>query len=118
MNDWTEEFEPNEPTDLAEGNGTMVLVLGVISIVCGVIGPCFCYASGIAVLTGIGAWTMGNKDLAGIEAGEVDPAGRGGASTGKICGIIGVFLGAGFLSFSILSLALLLLVDRGMVPPQ
>ncbi len=60
--------------------GTTLLVLGILSIVvCQILGPI--------------TWIMGNKDLAKINAGLMDPAGLDQTKIGKILGIIGtVFL--------------------------
>ena len=56
--------------------GTLILVLGILSLVlCGPIG--------------IAAWIMGNTDLKEIDAGRMDPAGRGNTHAGRICGMIG-----------------------------
>jgi hypothetical protein len=55
---------------------TLILVLGILSIfICGPLG--------------IAAWIMGNKDLKEMDAGVMDPSGRGNTSAGRICGIIG-----------------------------
>ena len=68
------------PSDsLKPHRGTTVLVLGIIGLAC-----CF--------IAGIIAWVMGNKDLAEMNAGSMDPAGRGLTQAGKICGMISVAL--------------------------
>lgn len=59
--------------------GTLILVLGILSLV--VCGP-----------LGIAAWIMGNADLREIDAGLMDPEGRGTTQAGKICGIIACVL--------------------------
>ncbi len=59
--------------------GTLILVLGILSLV--VCGP-----------IGIAAWIMGNGDLKEIDAGRMDPAGRGNTNAGRICGMVGTFL--------------------------
>lgn len=59
--------------------GTVILVLGILGIV--VCGIC-----------GIVAWVMGNADLREIDAGLMDPAGRGTTQAGKILGMISVGL--------------------------
>jgi hypothetical protein len=59
--------------------GTVVLVLGILGLVC-----CF--------ICGIIAWVMGNTDLRDMDAGRMDPSGRGLTQAGKICGIISVVL--------------------------
>jgi len=59
--------------------GTMVLVLGILSMV-------------LCVICGIIAWVMGNADLKEMDAGTMDPAGRGLTQAGKICGMVGCIL--------------------------
>jgi hypothetical protein len=60
--------------------GTLILVLGILGlVVCG-------------VFTAIPAWIMGSNDLKEMDAGTMDPSGRGPTKAGKICGIIGVIL--------------------------
>lgn len=79
------------------GRGTLILVMGILSIVCcGILGPI--------------AWALGASDLKRINAGQISPEARGLTQAGMICGIIGtillvlgliwgVFLG-GFAAFS------------------
>ena len=64
---------------LAPHRGVLILVLGILGIVC-----CF--------ICGIVAWVMGNNDMREIDAGRMDPAGRGLTQAGKICGMVGVIL--------------------------
>jgi hypothetical protein len=59
--------------------GTLILVLGILGLV--VCGP-----------LGIVAWVMGSGDLKEMDAGTMDPAGRGTTQAGKICGIIATIL--------------------------
>ena len=59
--------------------GVLILVLGILGIVC-----CF--------ICGIIAWAMGNGDLREMDAGRMDPSGRGLTQAGKICGMISVIL--------------------------
>jgi len=59
--------------------GTLILVLGILGLVC-----CF--------ICGIVAWVMGNGDLREMDAGRMDPSGRGLTQAGKICGIVSVVL--------------------------
>jgi len=65
---------------VAPHRGVLILVLGIIGIVC----CCF--------ITGIIAWVMGNNDLREIDAGRMDPSGRGLTQAGKICGMVSVIL--------------------------
>ena len=57
----------------------MILTFGILGIAC-------CFPLGIA------AWIMGNNDMQQIEAGMMDPSGKGTTNAGKICGIIGTIL--------------------------
>ncbi len=57
--------------------GTMILVFGILSFVC-------------CLLFGIAAWIMGQKDLQKMDAGQMDPSGRGLTNAGRILGIVGV----------------------------
>ncbi len=70
-----------------DSQATTILVLGILSLVlCQVLGPF--------------AWVMGNKELAGIDAGRRAPENRGTAQAGRILGIISTVLmiiGIGFL---------------------
>ena len=59
--------------------GTLILVLGILSII--ICGP-----------LGIAAWLMGNGDLKLMDAGQMDPTGRSLTSAGRICGMIGTIL--------------------------
>jgi hypothetical protein len=57
----------------------MILVFGILGIV-------------LCIIFGIVAWVMGNSDLREMDAGRMDPEGRGLTQAGKICGIVGVVL--------------------------
>ena len=59
--------------------GIMILVFGILGFVC-------------CIIFGILAWVMGNGDLKEMDAGRMDPEGRGLTQAGKICGIISVIL--------------------------
>ena len=76
--------------------GTLILVLGILSLV--MCGP-----------LGIFSWILGNNDLQEMNAGTMDPEGRGLTNAGKICGIVACALmalsllaGVGFLLLMIL----------------
>ena len=60
--------------------GTMILVLGI----CGIV---LCFVCGIV------AFILGGKDLKEMDAGTMDPTGRGMTKAGRICGLIGAILG-------------------------
>ena len=59
--------------------GVMILVFGIIGLLC-------------CIVFGIVAWVMGNGDLREMDAGRMDPSGRGLTQAGKICGIVSVAL--------------------------
>ena len=60
-------------------NGTLILVLGILSLVCcGFLGPA--------------AWIMGNNALNTLRGGGGDPSQSGLVTAGRICGIIGTVL--------------------------
>jgi hypothetical protein len=59
--------------------GTLILVLGILGLI--VCGP-------LAIV----AWILGSGDLKEMDAGMMDPAGRGNTQAGRICGIIGTIL--------------------------
>jgi hypothetical protein len=67
--------------------GTLVLTLGIISLVCLTIS---CVP--IGAILGLAAWIMGQRDLRKIKKGDMDPAGEGPTQAGWICGIIGTAL--------------------------
>ena len=73
--------------------GGTVLALGILGLVC-------CWILGII------AWVMGNGDLREMDAGMMDPAGRGLTQAGKICGIISVVVAILGLVFGLLYMLL------------
>lgn len=72
---------PQTPTSIQmrPHRGVVILVLGILGIVC-------------CIICGIIAWVMGNNDLREMDAGRMDPSGRGLTQAGKICGMISVIL--------------------------
>jgi hypothetical protein len=64
---------------LTPHRGALILVLGILGLV-------------ICQPVGIAAWVMGKNDLAEMDAGRMDPDGRGLTQAGKICGIVSVCL--------------------------
>ena len=59
--------------------GTMILVFGILGLV-------------VCMPLGIVAWVMGNTDLKAMDAGTMDPEGRGITQAGKIIGMIATIL--------------------------
>jgi len=85
-------FHMNQ-TALAPHRGTLILVLGILSlVVCALLGPV--------------AWIMGNADLKEMKAGRMDPSGEGSTNAGKICGMIATILIAVGVVIGILSVIL------------
>ncbi|MFZ4682104.1 MAG: DUF4190 domain-containing protein [Terrimicrobiaceae bacterium] len=73
--------------------GTLVLVLGILSLI-------------ICQPLGIVAWVLGSSDLKGIEAGTIDPSGKDLTNIGRILGIIATVLLILGIIFAILVFAL------------
>lgn len=69
--------------------GGLVLTFGVLSLVC-------------CALFGIPAWVMASRDLKQMDAGEMDPAGRGMTVGAKVCGALGFVLN-GFVMLGLLA---------------
>ncbi len=87
------ESQPQNQQPLAPHRGVSILVLGIVGLVVGLFGSFCCGVFGIAgLICGIIAWVMGNNDLRQMDAGVMDPTGRGLTQAGKICGIISVIL--------------------------
>ena len=63
--------------------GTLILILGILGFI-----PC-CL---IGVICGPIAFFMGNGDLKQMDAGEMDPSGRGLTNTGRILGLVGAII--------------------------
>jgi hypothetical protein len=59
--------------------GTLILVLGILGLI-------------VCAPLGIVAWVMGSGDLKEMNAGTLDPSGRGPTQAGMICGIIATIL--------------------------
>ncbi|MBN2651491.1 MAG: DUF4190 domain-containing protein [Spirochaetales bacterium] len=71
----------SQNTNLQPHRGTTVLVLGILGFI-----PC------CGMILGIIAWVLGSIDLKKIDAGLMDPSGRGNTNAGKILGIISTIL--------------------------
>ncbi len=75
---------------LAAHRGAMILVFGILSwLLC-------------PIVFGIMAWVMGNGDLREMDAGRMDPSGRGLTEAGRILGMVNVILSAVALVFYLL----------------
>lgn len=88
--------------DCEPHRGSMILVLGIVSIPLAMVGMCCGFCSygigGLASVVGLGlaipGWVMGRHDLARMRAGEMDPEGESQTQSGMICAIIGTVLNA------------------------
>ena len=56
------------------------------------VGPVQPHRGTMVLVFGIIAWVMGSNDLKEIDAGRMDPSGRGITQAGQICGIIATVL--------------------------
>ena len=65
---------------LEDHRGTLILVLGILSLV------------GCTIFTGIPAWIMGKRDLAKMNEDQMDSDGESFTKAGKICGMISCIL--------------------------
>ena len=83
--------------NLEPHRGTLILVLGILSLMCG-------------FFTGIPAWIMGRNDLRKIKAGLMEPEGEGSTKGGMICGIICCIISL----LSIIGIVLLILLGIGL----
>jgi predicted Zn finger-like uncharacterized protein len=79
--------------------GSLVLTLGIISVVVSALSVCLCPGAVVGLGLGITAWVMGHADLRKMQDGTMDRRGQGSTKGGWICGIIGTFLnGLGILA--------------------
>lgn len=70
------------PSGLPPHRGTLVLVLGIFSLVCcAICGP-------VSMVCGPLAWIIGAGDLKAIRSGHMDPAGESQTRAGMVMGII------------------------------
>ncbi len=120
MEDQSGPYVPNQtppPSDqmLKPHRGTLILVLGILSIVMSLIGGVVCLVGWIAGLPcGIIAWVIGGRDLRAIDAGTMDPLGMGSTKSGWICGIIGTIIG---ILCAILTILMIIGIASGAIRP-
>lgn len=70
---------PSHSGQMRSHRGIMILIFGILGIV-------FC------IIFGILAWAMGSKDIKEMDAGRMDPSGRGMTQVGRILGMVSVVL--------------------------
>jgi hypothetical protein len=79
--------------DCEPHRGFWISFLGNSSTVLGALAIPLCGMPGLVGLPlGVVAWVMGNADLAKMQAGLMDPAGRSRTRSGRDCGIAGLTL--------------------------
>ena len=66
----------------AEHRGTLILVLGVLSLL----------PHGVGWVLGPIAWILGNNDIKEIREGRMDPEGESSTNAGRICGMVSTIL--------------------------
>jgi len=120
---WDQGYRPYRDVrrDSEPHRGTLILTLGIISIVLSSLSVCSYGLLGvIGLIMGICAWVMGQRDLRRMRTNAMDPQGQGSTQAGWICAIIGtVFGGFGFL-FLIGMIVFFLVMFQGaarMTPP-
>jgi hypothetical protein len=94
---WDREYRPYRHVrrDSEPHRGTLILTLGIISIVLSSLSVCSYGIAGlIGLIMGICVWVMGQRDLKKMRSNQMDPQGLGTTQAGWICGIIGTILGA------------------------
>ncbi len=79
MTQFSPPMQPGMMGSYKPHRATLVLVLGILGLV-------------LCVICGIIAWVMGNADLKEMDAGTMDPSGRGMTQAGKICGMVGCII--------------------------
>ena len=89
------------PPGVEPHRGAAVLVLGLVGFL-------VTLGCGVGFILGIVAWVMGSVDLRKMDAGRMDPSGRGLTQAGRILGIVqmvlavlGVLFFAGLMAFAI-----------------
>jgi hypothetical protein len=86
-------------TQLKPHRGVLILVLGILSIVV------------CPFVLGQVAWVLGNQDLREIDAGRMDPEGRGLTMAGKVLGIVATVYMALCLIFGFIMLVGLIVAE-------
>lgn len=99
------EAQPVTQQPLAPHRGTLILILGILSLVC-------------CLICGIIAWVMGNNDLKQMSAGKMDPSGEGMTKAGKICGIVGIAIQIVGIVLMVIWLILVFLIGASAVATQ
>jgi hypothetical protein len=96
-----DDFEDSGPSrrrrhirrDLEPHRGNLILGLGIGSIVSNVVAVCCIFPAIVGVPLGIVSLMLGLADVRKMDAGDMDPDGRGSTTAGYICAIIGLVFG-------------------------
>lgn len=67
--------------------GIAILVMGIVTLLFACVCPLICWVLGSVTLN------MANADTAKMDTGVMDDSGRGLVTAGKVCAIIGIFVG-------------------------
>jgi hypothetical protein len=86
--------------DYEPHHGTLILVLGNISMIVGGLSMCSLgFGALVSVPLGIAAWLLANRDLERMRQGYMDPCGKSQTQTGRTSAVAGVILGLIFAGF-------------------
>jgi hypothetical protein len=92
---WSEPQQFQGRRDAEPHRGTLILVLGIVSIVASALGGCMVGLGGLIGLPlGIAAWVMGRRDLIKMRESSMDDGGKELTKAGWVCGIIGTIMGS------------------------
>lgn len=72
-------YQPDSPTTVEPHRGTLILVLGILSLL-------------LCAPIGIAAWIMGSSDLAAMRQGRMDRSGESITRVGQVLGIVATVL--------------------------
>jgi hypothetical protein len=84
-------YHPVQPLGPANGNATASLALGIAGL--GLLVTSTGLLAPVTLACSIVAWVQGSRGLGRVQRGETNQ-GEGAARAGRICGIVGVALGA------------------------
>ena len=82
--------------------GSTVLTLGIFALVCNMM-----------MVPGVMAWIMGRADIKEMDAGRMDPEGRGMTQAGLVMGIIGTVISILAIVFSVIYFVVMIVILAG-----
>ncbi len=92
--------------------GGLILGLGIGSLVVSIVG-----CPPVGLILGLMAWRWGRGDLRRMDAGEMDPDGRGITQAGWVCGLIGAIVGGLYMLLILAYVAFFAFVIAVVPPP-